>query len=161
MKSKYSLNPDDFRDSRGQKLGRIPDRVRVSAVSLVEDDQGRFLLQKRSDNGWWGLPGGGLEPGETFKQCVVRETFEETGVIVEPINLVKIYDDPKDLTCVLYPNGDLVQYVSALFYCKKISGYLKLSDESTDIGYFPITNLPDPTLPSVNLRVEDYIKLGE
>ena len=115
MKSKYSLNPDDFRDSRGQKLGRIPDRVRVSAVSLVEDDQGRFLLQKRSDNGWWGLPGGGLEPGETFKQCVVRETFEETGVIVEPINLVKIYDDPKDLTCVLYPNGDLVQYVSALF----------------------------------------------
>ena len=63
MKSKYSLNPDDFRDSRGQKLGRIPDRVRVSAVSLVEDDQGRFLLQKRSDNGWWGLPGGGLEAG--------------------------------------------------------------------------------------------------
>ena len=94
MKSKNSLNPDDFRDSRGQKLGRIPDRVRVSAVSLVEDDQGRFLLQKRSDNGWWGLPGGGREPGETFKQCVVRETFEETGVIVEPINLEKIYDDP-------------------------------------------------------------------
>ena len=155
MKSKYSLNPDDFRDSRGQKLGRIPDRVRVSAVSLVEDDQGRFLLQKRSDNGWWGLPGGGLEPGETFKQCVVRETFEETGVIVEPINLVKIYDDPKDLTCVLYPNGDLVQYVSALFYCKKISGYLKLSDESTDICIIQKPTLTDPTLPTENKREEE------
>ena len=157
----HSLNPSDFRDSKGDPLSRLPDRVRVSAVSIVADTQGRFLLQKRADNGWWGLPGGGLEPGETFKQCVIRETFEETGIIVQPINLVKIYDDPKDLTCVLYPNGDLVQYVSALFYCKKVSGYLKLSNESTDIGYFSITNLPDHTLPSVKLRVKDYMKLGE
>ena len=161
MNFQDSLNPSTLKDSRGRKLNRTPDKVRVSAVSLVKDSLGRFLLQKRSDNGWWGVPGGKLEPGETFKQCVVRETFEETGIFVEPTELVKIYDDPKDLTCVIYPNGDFVQYISALFYCKKISGYLRLSKESTDIGYFSVDDLPNPTLPSVNSRVEDYIKLGD
>ena len=161
MNFQDSLNPSTLKDSRGGKLNRTPDKVRVSAVSLVKDSLGRFLLQKRSDNGWWGLPGGKLEPGETFKQCVVRETLEETGIFVEPTELVKIYDDPKDLTCVIYPNGDFVQYISALFYCKKISGYLRLSKESTDIGYFSMDDLPNPTLPSVNSRVETYIQLGD
>ncbi|MBV9615978.1 MAG: NUDIX hydrolase N-terminal domain-containing protein [Ktedonobacteraceae bacterium] len=58
----------------------------------VIDDAGRILLIRRSDNGLWAMPGGGLEVGETPSQGIVREVLEETGVTCEPITLIGIYD---------------------------------------------------------------------
>lgn len=61
---------------------------RFAGVLLV-DNRGRLLLQERDEHARidperWGLPGGHVEPGETFAQAAPRELLEETGVRLPP-----------------------------------------------------------------------------
>jgi ADP-ribose pyrophosphatase YjhB (NUDIX family) len=50
----------------------------VPAVSaIVTDDQDRILLIRRTDNNYWSIPGGQVEPGESLPQAVTREVAEE------------------------------------------------------------------------------------
>ena len=46
---------------------------------LIFNQKGEVLLQKRSDDGLWGNPGGAMELGETIYDTIIRETKEETG----------------------------------------------------------------------------------
>ena len=61
-----------------------------SAVRVVLQDAGgrvllfRAVLTSRSAEGWWELPGGGLDPGETYREAAVREIREETGLVLGP-----------------------------------------------------------------------------
>src|SRR5215475_7632484 len=56
----------------------------VPAVSVVvPDDQGRILLIHRTDNKYWSIPGGGMEPGESVREAAMREVKEETGMDCE------------------------------------------------------------------------------
>lgn len=65
-------------------------RETCGCVVLRESDSGENLeiLMVRSLEGRWGIPKGGLEPGETSASCAVRETLEETGVNVRLIERV-------------------------------------------------------------------------
>lgn len=51
-------------------------------LCMVYDDQGRVLVQERCKPPWSGIafPGGHVEPGESFRESVVREVYEETGL---------------------------------------------------------------------------------
>ncbi len=49
---------------------------------VIERSDSKVLLQKRSDLGVWGLPGGNAEPGEDLKTVVEREVLEETGLTI-------------------------------------------------------------------------------
>ncbi len=147
-----------FVDCTGQLLTRVPDIVMASATGVVFDLSGRVLLQQRSDNGWWGLPGGCMDPAESLIDCSAREIFEETGLTVDVKCMVQVYSDLKDFTAILYPDGNLVQYVSALFICSRIAGELRISDESLDIGYYFPQKLPEMTLLSTRLGIDDALK---
>ena len=57
-------------------------RVGCRAV-IIKDD--KILLSHELISGWWLVPGGGLEEGETPEECVIREVEEETGFIVKPV----------------------------------------------------------------------------
>ena len=50
---------------------------------IVQD--GKILLTHELNSGWWLIPGGGLEEGETPEDCVIREVEEETGYLVRPV----------------------------------------------------------------------------
>lgn len=65
-----------------------------AVTAFVMNSQGEILLERRSDNGRWGMPGGVQEIGEGITQTVVREVREETGIDVEVTGLVGIYTDP-------------------------------------------------------------------
>ncbi|MBP5330942.1 MAG: serine hydrolase [Lachnospiraceae bacterium] len=54
-----------------------------SRAIIVQD--GKILLTHELNSGWWLLPGGGMEEGETPEECVVREVEEETGYLVRPL----------------------------------------------------------------------------
>ena len=64
---------------------------KVSADAAVFDDEGRVLLQRRADDGTWCLPGGYADPNEAPRETAVREVREETGLDVEPADLVGVY----------------------------------------------------------------------
>ncbi|MBI5304807.1 MAG: NUDIX domain-containing protein [Chloroflexi bacterium] len=66
----------------------------ASAIVFTEDRQ-RVLLIKREDFRIWVLPGGGIEPGETLEQAVIRETREESGYHVAIERLVGKYWHPQ------------------------------------------------------------------
>jgi ADP-ribose pyrophosphatase YjhB (NUDIX family) len=64
-------------------------------VGAVVVDKGRVLLVRRGTEplrGQWSLPGGLLELGESLKDGVIREVREETGLIVEPLDLIELLD---------------------------------------------------------------------
>jgi ADP-ribose pyrophosphatase YjhB (NUDIX family) len=123
----------------------------VFASACLRDDAGRLLWQRRSDLGWWRLPGGVLELYESLPECVVREVREETGLTVEPTRLVGVYSSPDfDVT---YPNGDQVQQVTACFECS-VNGHLyngqarvghgaaDALDETLELAWFDMDDPP-------------------
>ena len=146
-----------FLDTTGEPVERVPDYVRVSSSAVIFTDDNKILLQRRSDNKYWGLPGGGVEPGETPEMCIRREVYEETGLHVEVTCRVTTYTDMKDFTVMRYPNGDLVQYINFLFLCTRIDGRFRLSDETIDLRYFPREHFPTETMLSAPLRVKDTL----
>ncbi len=144
-------------DATGRPLPRMPDRITAVTNGVIFDDQGRVLLQKRADNGFWGLPGGMIDIGETVEQGAIREVLEETGLHVTLKRLVGIYSDPKAHCVMIYPGDVIVQGVTITFECQVRAGELKISEESTDIGYFPVDALPEDTLISHHIRIQDAL----
>lgn len=70
-------------------------QVPLMAVGAVVEQEGRVLLVRRGSEplkGHWTLPGGMLEVGEALAEGVVREVREETGLEVEPVELIDVLD---------------------------------------------------------------------
>ena len=72
------------------------DRYKLPAfVAVVVEQEDQILLLKRENTGWmdgfWGMPGGGLNPNETIAEAAARETYEEVGILVNPEDLELIH----------------------------------------------------------------------
>ncbi|CAM3679021.1 NUDIX domain-containing protein [Marinicrinis lubricantis] len=91
-------------------------KIIVTGGAIIKDVEGRILLQQRSDYGDWGLPGGGMEPGETVEQTMIREVLEETGLTVNAYELLAIYSGPR--MRYQYPDGNQVVFVMFIFNAK-------------------------------------------
>jgi ADP-ribose pyrophosphatase YjhB (NUDIX family) len=110
-------------------------------AACIRNQRGQILLQRRSDCGLWGFPGGGQNLGESATQAVVREVYEETGLQVEPVQLIGTYGDPSFART--FANGDRVQPVVAFFSARAVGGQLRVhSAETLELAYFPPDNLP-------------------
>ncbi len=70
-------------------IGHAP-LVMTACGIIIENEKGKVLLQRRRDNGFWGIPGGAMEPGETFEQAARREAKEETGLTLGELRLIGI-----------------------------------------------------------------------
>lgn len=143
-------------DWTGEPIDRLPSAVLASASGVIRGSDGRLLLQKRSDNGWWGLPGGKIEPGESVKTALRREVFEETGLSVRVDRIVGVYSDPSNYTIATYPGGSVVQYVNICCVCTIESGTLRGSDEG-EVSFFSLEALPANLLLPHRIRIKDAI----
>jgi ADP-ribose pyrophosphatase YjhB (NUDIX family) len=108
---------------------------------LAYDDSGRLLLVRRANEpgrGLWSLPGGRVEPGEDDAAALVREMAEETGLVVQP--------------------GDLVGrvhrgvYEIADYRCHVVGGALLAGDDAQDVRWCDAATLLE--LPLVPLLLE-------
>ena len=126
------------------------------AAAIIVNDKGQILLQSRTDNERWGLPGGCQELGERFEETVIREVKEETNLEITEENLELIGIIAGGTRRKEYPNGDVVINNTALYCVKNYTGEVKWDSESKDMRFFDLDNLPenqhDPDL------VEAYIK---
>jgi 8-oxo-dGTP pyrophosphatase MutT (NUDIX family) len=93
----------------------------------------RFLT-KRSDNGLWCLPGGGVDSGESVSEACEREVLEETGLIVRVKRLIGVYSDPHMM--VEYADGNRFQIVALNFEAEVVGGVLIISNETTAVDFF-------------------------
>jgi len=123
----------------GERIGR-QGVLRPGASALIFDEaRQKILLTRRTDNGRWCLPGGGMDPGESAAEACAREVLEETGLEVRVTKLVGIYTDPDLL--VEYPDGNRVQPVAFSFEVEITGGELGLSDETTEFGWYTVAEI--------------------
>ena len=98
------------------------ENVELTVLCLIEDGD-KILLQNRVKKDWQGyaLPGGHVEPGESFVDAVIREMKEETGLNVHSLEFVTYYE------WNMIEEG--VRHLCLLFRSKDFDGTLKSSSE--------------------------------
>jgi len=125
---------------------------KIAVNAFVFNERGQILLAKRTDNGLWCVPGGHMDPGETLSQACLRELFEETGLEAEVARLVGIYSDPQNSLHIA--QGPEWHTVRVSFLCKITGGTIRPSEETSEIRYFDLDNLPD-LITDHSLRIRD------
>ena len=105
-----------FIASLRQRIGHELLLVPTVAV-LARDGDGRMLLVQDQESGLWSCPGGIVEPGELPADAAVRETWEESGVLVELVQLAGIFG--REHCANTYRNGDRIAFVATVFNAKR------------------------------------------
>ena len=102
-------------------------KTRAGSRAVVVRD-GMILLSHEVNSGWWLVPGGGEEEGETPEECCVREVEEETGLIVKPLQ--------QFLT--MYEYYEEYRYISNYYICEVTGkGQMRLTDAEICRGVQP------------------------
>lgn len=122
-----------------------PDKPFIGVGAVIVQNN-RALLIRRGQQpllGEWSLPGGVLECGETLREAVIREAREETGLIVEPGEMLGVYeriirgeDRGGDGARVRY------HYVLIDYLCRPVGGALKAGSDAAEAGWFTREELP-------------------
>jgi len=128
-----------------------PDRPWVGVGGIVFQDD-KVLLVKRGREpglGKWSIPGGAVEIGETVNRAIQREIEEETGLIVEVIDLIEIFE-----RIIPDPQGRILyHYILLDYWCVIKGGQLMAQSDADEAGFFPVVSLKTINLPQETERV--------
>lgn len=133
------------------------------ASILVEDPDGRVLLERREDSDMWCMPGGAADEGDSFASTAIRELEEETGLVAEVDDLIAFacISDPATHT-LKYANGDVTHAFAMWFVLRRWSGrLLKQSEETEEIHFFLPKEIPANTLKPSLRALELYKRFME
>jgi 8-oxo-dGTP pyrophosphatase MutT (NUDIX family) len=119
------------------------------AMAFLVDDDGAVLFTRRADNGKWCLPAGGAEEGGDFALTAVTEVREETGVVVDPADLIAFGTlSAAELHTIHYPGGDVSHCFAMLFLVRRWSGDPRPDDvETIEMLWADPTSPPTPLDP--------------
>ena len=125
--------------------------------AVIVNQQKEILLQRRTDNLLWGVPGGSVEMDETAWQALKREVAEETALEVIEAEPMGLYSGPKQRFD--YPNGDQVQCFAIAFIVLKWQGRARADgEEGAELRFFPLSRLPDDLVPVHRQTIADYMR---
>ena len=126
-----------------------------TSTAIIPFPNQKILLIKRNTipfKGYWALPGGRLDPGETIAQTIIREVKEETGLDVTIVRKVGEYVEKGSKDNVEY------EYYPTCFVVKPVGGEIKKQDtEIQEIKLFKLTELPGPLAFEHDQMVKDYV----
>jgi 8-oxo-dGTP diphosphatase len=125
-------------------------------VGAIIIEHSRVVLVKRAHpplQAEWSIPGGVLEVGELVREAAIREAREETGLRIEPGELLGVYDR------ILRDADKRVQYHYVLidFLCRRVAGDLAAAGDAAEVRWFTRQELPGLGLAEDTL---DVIALG-
>ena len=116
------------------------ERAIFTNMCMIEDGEGRVLIQDRKNPNWPGytFPGGHVEPGESFVGSVIREVWEETGLTIEHPTLCGIKQ---------FQTKEGARYLVLFYKANRFSGTLTSSDEG-EVFWLPREELDHSPLGS-------------
>ena len=142
----------DYIKSIRPRLGH--QKILLNCAGAVIERDGKILLQRRSDNGGWGLPGGLLELEETYAQAALREVREETGLICRLTGFLGLYHNYD----MMWPNGDRAHTLGAIYTAEIEGGELRTDEESLELRFFSREELPALCFEDHRAAVADYYR---
>lgn len=113
----------------------------IVGVGGVLIEGGKALLIRRGTEpllGQWSIPGGTLELGETLVEGVARELLEETGLLVNVLDLIEVFERITPLESARSSGGNgrpRFHFVIADYLCEKISGEPQPGGDVTDLAF--------------------------
>jgi 8-oxo-dGTP pyrophosphatase MutT (NUDIX family) len=129
--------------TRGKELRVSELRIRPTAGVVLRGEDGRVLVLRRRDDATWGIPGGGLEPGESWAEAALRECLEETGWRARIHELLGIYSHPSSQVH-RYPSGVQRHFVGVVFLATAVERLAPHDDEATELRWVTSEELPAP-----------------
>ena len=143
----YDRIVEIFDDQSGYTTPRVDVRGAV-----FRDD--KLLMVREILDGGWTMPGGWADVNDYPSEAVEREVVEETGFLVKARRIIGIYDANR-----IQPL-DLFHAYKIVFYCEIISGEAHSSDETSEVGFFGLDDIPQPFSGERTKRrhVEDAFK---
>jgi len=126
-----------------------------TATAIIPFPPDKILLIKRRTvpfKGYWALPGGRVDPGETVEQTIVREVKEETGLDVAIVSKVGDYHEQG------VQNGVVYDYYPACFLVKVVGGEIKKQEsEIEEAKLFSLSAVPATLAFEHAQMIKDYI----
>jgi ADP-ribose pyrophosphatase YjhB (NUDIX family) len=121
---------EKFKDQRGYATPKVDVR------GAVFNEEGKLLMVKERMDGTWAMPGGWGDVGDVPSEGAQREVWEEAGFKVKATKVVGVYDANRI--------GDLSLFhaFKIIFLCDLISGEARPSNETTDVRFFALDEIP-------------------
>src|ERR1700682_2570909 len=119
--------------------GYATPKVDVRGAAFVD---GRVLLVREISDGNWTLPGGWADVNQTAGECVVREIAEESGFEARILKLAAVHDYQKSN----HPTRHIDSIYKIFFICEITGGAARVSDETSEVAFFPRDALPPLSL---------------
>ena len=140
----YGGYPVLFRMALDERPSHIP-FIQTGSCVIIRNTKSQILLQERTDRNMWGLPGGCQDLGEDLRDTAVREVYEETGIRLDPHELVLIDTMSGSARRNSYPNGDIV-YNNVSLYLADVdiddASTLQGDSETKRLEFFDLDKLP-------------------
>jgi 8-oxo-dGTP pyrophosphatase MutT (NUDIX family) len=127
---------------------------------VIVDPAGRLLLLERADTGGWGLSGGIMEPGESFEETGRREVKEETGLVVDDLELLGLFSGAEYY--YRYPNGDEIFNITAAYVARIPQDATISLDKSENRAwrFFALDEIPDTVITPERPIIAAYTKVA-
>jgi ADP-ribose pyrophosphatase YjhB (NUDIX family) len=116
------------------QIGYATPRVDVRGAVFKDD---KLLLVRETQDGGWTMPGGWADVGDVPSGAVEREVFEEAGYSVKAQKVIGIYDANRTGPLEIFHAFKIV------FLCEILSGQATASDETSEVAFFGINELPE------------------
>ncbi len=138
-----------------KNAGGKEERPRVGVGVIILNEQGEVLLGLRAGShgaGEWAIPGGHLEIGETIFETATREVLEETGLAVDPVELVAVCDDIDHVQT----GGRQYVHIGVLGRYQGGEPAVMEPHKCTELRWFPLDALPEPLFHPTLLVLRNY-----
>jgi 8-oxo-dGTP diphosphatase len=134
-----------------------PDRPVVGIGGVVIEGGQAVLIRRGSEPllGHWSIPGGSLEIGESLQAGVARELLEETGLEVQVLEVIEVFDRifPGEPGQAGQGRGPRFHYVIVDYLCERISGQPRPGGDVTDVAFASENELEKFQLTETATRV--------